>query len=342
MDETFSRDEFYDLPLIPLQAPVTETYRPHHDLPLIPLQAPVTETYRAHHDLPLMQQQAPVSVNYQTLDKLLGAPVQENYSNFHRNQVHQPNIHFFKKYDYQPLLQNENLRDVSSEKITPDSTGQLGHVINSENDKTLVPYEIKNHGQNIFPVNPSPTNQRRKKREKSERIVSTNIIQKDNDTQAEKFEIATQAEKFEIADTKITRIKFTDRWKVENEILSQIIHQSSSQKEKKNDGKTSSKKRQKTKDKVQVKLSKDKPIHSPLMTPSANMSIKYSILQSLVQSLVDEDNVLLSKKVTVYSKGINTSTIMYNVFVELARLAQEDQRRIITQCDPGKLKSSKL
>ena len=65
-----------------------------------------------------------------------------------------------------------------------------------------------------------------------------------------------KAEKFEIADTKITRIKFTDRWKVENEILSQIIHQSSSQKEKKNDGKTSSKKRQKTKDKVQVKLSK--------------------------------------------------------------------------------------
>jgi hypothetical protein len=93
---------------------------------------------------------------------------------------------------------------------------------------------------------------------------------------------------------------------------------------------------------VQVELSKDKPIHSPLMTPSANMSIKYSILQSLVQSLVDEDNVLLSKKVTVYSKGINTSTIMYNVFVELARLAQEDQRRIITQCDPGTLKSSKL
>ena len=322
MDETFSRYEFYDLPLIPLQAPVTETYR-------------------AHHDLPLMQQQAPVSGNYQTLDKLLSTPVQENYSNFHRNQVHQPNIHFFKKYDYQPLLQNENLRDVSSEKITPDSTGQLGHVINSENDKTLVPYEIKNHGQNSFPVNPSPTNQRRKKREKSERIVSTNIIQKDNDTQAEKFEIATQAEKFEIADTKITRIKFTDRWKVENEILSQIILQSSSQKEKKNDGKTSSKKR-KTKDTVQVELSKDKPIHSPLMTPSANMSIKYSILQSLVQSLVDEDNVLLSKKVTVYSKGINTSTIMYNVFVELARLAQEDQRRIITQCDPGKLKSSKL
>ena len=70
-------------------------------------------------------------------------------------------------------------------------------------------------------------------REKSERIVSTNIIQKDNDTQAEKFEIAPQAEKFEIADTKITRIKFTDRWKVENEILSQIILQSSSQKEKK-------------------------------------------------------------------------------------------------------------
>ena len=239
------------------------------------------------------------------------------------------------------MLQNENLRDVSSEKITPDSTGQLGHVINSENDKTLVPYEIKNHGQNSFPVNPSPTNQRRKKREKSERIVSTNIIQKDNDTQAEKFEIAPQAEKFEIADTKITRIKFTDRWKVENEILSQIILQSSSQKEKKNDGKTSSKKR-KTKDTVQVELSKDKPIHSPIMTPSANMSIKYSILQSLVQSLVDEDNVLLSKKVTVYSKGINTSTIMYNVFVELARLAQEDQRRIITQCDPGTLKSSKL
>ncbi len=322
MDETFSRYEFYDLPLIPLQAPVSETYR-------------------AHHDLPLMQQQAPVSGNYHTLDELLSTPVQENYSNFPRNQVHQPNIHFFKKYDYKPLLQNDDLRDVSSEKITPDSTGQLGHVINSENDKTLVPYEIKNHGQNIFPVNPSPTNQRRKKREKSERIVSTNIIQKDNDTQAEKFEIATQAEKFEIADTKITRIKFTDRWKVENEILSQIILQSSSQKEKKNDGKTSSKKR-KTKDTVQVELSKDKPIHSPLMTPSANMSIKYSILQSLVQSLVDEDNVLLSKQVTVYSKGINTSTIMFNVSVELARLAQEDQRRIITQCDPGKLKSSKL
>ena len=322
MDETFSSFEF-------------------HDLSLMQLQTPVTETYQAHHDLPLMQQQAPVSGNYQTLDKLLSTPVQENYSNFHRNQVHQPNIHFFKKYDYQPLLQNENLRDVSSEKITPDSTRQLGHVINSENDKTLVPYEIKNHGQNSFPVNPSPTNQRRKKREKSERIVSTNIIQKDNDTQAEKFEIAPQAEKFEIADTKITRIKFTDRWKVENEILSQIILQSSSQKEKKNDGKTSSKKR-KTKDTVQVELSKDKPIHSPIMTPSANMSIKYSILQSLVQSLVDEDNVLLSKKVTVYSKGINTSTIMYNVFVELARLAQEDQRRIITQCDPGKLKSSKL
>ena len=332
MDETFSRDEFYDLPLIPLQAPVTETYRPHYNLPLIPLQAPVSETYRAHHDLPLMQQQAPVSENYHTLDELLNTPIQENYSNFPTNQVQQPKIHFYK-YDYKPLLQSDDLRDVSSEKITPDSTGQLGHVINSENDKTLVPYEIKNHGQNSFPVNPSPTNQRRKKREKSERIVSTNSIQKDNDTQAEKFEIA---------DTKITRIKFTDRWKVENEILSQIIHQSSSQKEKKNDGKTSSKKRQKTKDKVQIKLSKDKPIHSPLMTPSANMSSKYSILQSLVQSLVDEDNVLLSKQVTVYSKGINTSTIMFNVSVELARLAQEDQQRIITQCDPGKLKSSKL
>ena len=314
MEETFSRYEF-------------------HDLPLMQLQAPVTETYHAHHDLPLMQQQAPVSENYHTLDELLNTPIQENYSNFPTNQVQQPNIHFYKKYNYTPLLQNDDLRDVSSEKITPDSTGQLGHVINSENDKTLAPYEIKDHGQNIFPVSPSPANQKRKKREKNERIVSTNIIQKDNDTQAEKFEIA---------DTKITRIKFTDRWKVENEILSQIIHQSSSQKEKKNDGKTSSKKRQKTKDKVQVKLSKDKPIHSPLMTPSANMSIKYSILQSLVQSLVDEDNVLLSKKVTVYSKGINTSTIMYNVSVELARLAQEDQRRIITQCDPGKLKSSKL
>ena len=322
MDDTYPRYEF-------------------HDLPLMQLQAPVTETYHAHHDLPLMQQQAPVSENYHTLDELLSTPVQENYSNFPRNQVHQPNIHFFKKYDYQPLLQNENLRDVSSEKITPDSTRQLGHVINSENDKTLVPYEIKNHGQNSFPVNPSPTNQRRKKREKSERIVSTNIIQKDNDTQAEKFEIAPQAEKFEIADTKITRIKFTDRWKVENEILSQIILQSSSQKEKKNDGKTSSKKR-KTKDTVQVELSKDKPIHSPIMTPSANMSIRYSILQSLVQSLVDEDNVLLSKQVTVYSKGLNTSNIMFNVYVELARLAQEDQQRIITQCDPGKLKSSKL
>ena len=95
MDETFSRDEFYDLPLIPLQAPVTETYRPHYNLPLIPLQAPVTETYHAHHDLPLMQQQAPVSENYHTLDELLSTPVQENYSNFHRNQVHQPNIHFF-------------------------------------------------------------------------------------------------------------------------------------------------------------------------------------------------------------------------------------------------------
>jgi hypothetical protein len=314
MDETFSRYEF-------------------HDLPLMQLQAPVTETYHAHHDLPLMQQQAPVSENYHTLDELLNTPIQENYSNFPRNQVQQPNIHFFKKYDYKPLLQNDDLRDVSSEKITPDSTGQLGHVINSENDKTLAPYEIKDHGKNIFPVSPSPANQRRKKREKTDRIVSTNIIQKDNDPQAKKFETA---------DTSITRIKFTDQWKVDNEILSQIIHQSSSQKEKKNDGKTSSKKRQKTKDKVQIKLSKDKPIHSPLMTPSANMSIKYNILQSLVQSLVDEDNVLLSKQVTVYSKGINTSTIMFNVSVELARLAQEDQRRIITQCDPGKLKSSKL
>ncbi|MGY8804746.1 MAG: hypothetical protein ACKVK6_10990, partial [bacterium] len=264
-----------------------------------------------------------------TLDELLSTPVQENYSNFPRNQVHQPNIHFFKKYDYKPLLQNDDLRDVSSEKITPDSTGQLGHVINSENDKTLAPYEIKDHGKNIFPV--SPAHQRRKKREKTDRIVSTTIVQND-----------PQAKKFESADTSITRIKFTDQWKVNNEIKSQIIHQSSSQKEKKYDGKTSSKKRQKTKDKVQVKLSKDKPIHSPLMTPSANMSIKYSILQSLVQSLVDEDNVLLSKQVTVYSKGINTSTIMFNVSVELARLAQEDQRRIITQCDPGKLKSSKL
>ena len=327
MDETFSSFEFHDLSLMQLQTPVTETYQAHHDLSLMQQQTPMSENYH--------------TINYHTLNELLNTPIQENYSNFPINKVQQPNIHFYKEYNYKPLLKNDDLREVSSEKITPDSTGQSGYIINSENDKTLVPYEIKNHGQNSFPVNPSPTNQRRKKREKSERIVSTNIIQKDNDTQAEKFEIATQAEKFEIADTKITRIKFTDRWKVENEILSQIILQSSSQKEKKNDGKTSSKKR-KTKDTVQVELSKDKPIHSPIMTPSANMSIKYSILQSLVQSLVDEDNVLLSKKVTVYSKGINTSTIMYNVFVELARLAQEDQRRIITQCDPGKLKSSKL
>ena len=312
MDETFSRYEF-------------------HDLPLMQLQAPVTEAYHAHHDLPLMQQQAPVSENYHTLDELLSTPIQENYSNFPTNQVQQPNIHFFKKYNYKPLLQNDDLRDVSSEKITPDSTGQLGHVINSENDKTLAPYEIKDHGKNIFPV--SPANQRRKKREKTDRIVSTNIIQKYN---------APQAKKFETGDTSITKVKFTDQWKVDNKILSQIIHQSSSQKEKKNCGKTSSKKRQKTKDKVQIKLSKDKPINSPLITPSANMSIKYNILQSLVQSLVDEDNVLISKQVNVYSKEINTSTIMFNVSVELARLAQEDQRRIITQCDPGKLKPSKL
>ena len=93
---------------------------------------------------------------------------------------------------------------------------------------------------------------------------------------------------------------------------------------------------------MQIKFSKDKPIKSPPITPSVNMSIKYNILQSLVQSLVDEDNVLISKQVNVYSKEINTSTIMFNVSVELARLAQEDQRRIIMQCDPGKLKPSKL
>jgi len=314
MDETFSSFEFHDLSLMQLQTPVTETYQAHHDLPLMQQQAPVSENYH--------------TINYHTLNELLNTPIQENYSNFPINKVQQPNIHFYKEYNYKPLLKNDDLREVSSEKITPDSTGQSGHIINSENDKTLAPYEIKDHGKNIFPV--SPAHQRRKKREKTDRIVSTTIVQND-----------PQAKKFESADTSITRIEFTDQWKVNNEIKSQIIHQSSSQKEKKYDGKTSSKKRQKTKDKVQVKLSKNKPIHSHLMTPSANMS-RYSILQSLVQSLVDEDNILLSKQVTVYSKGLNTSNIMFNVYVELARLAQEDQQRIITQCDPGKLESSKL
>ena len=314
MDETFSSFEFHDLSLMQLQTPVTETYQAHHDLPLMQQQAPVSENYH--------------TINYHTLNELLNTPIQENYSNFPINQVQQPNIHFYKEYNYKPLLKNDDLREVSSEKITPDSTGQSGYIINSENDKTLDPYEIKDHGKNIFPV--SPAHQRRKKRENTDRIVSTTIVQND-----------PQAKKFESADTSITRIKFTDQWKVNNEIKSQIIHQSSSQKEKKYDGKTSSKKRQKTKDKVQIKLSKNKPIHSHLMIPSANMS-RYSILQSLVQSLVDEDNILLSKQVTVYSKGLNTSNIMFNVYVELARLAQEDQQRIITQCDPGKLESSKL
>ena len=313
MDETFSSFEFHDLSLMQLQTPVTETYQAHHDLSLMQ-QTPMSENYH--------------TINYHTLNELLNTPIQENYSNFPINKVQQPNIHFYKENNYKPLLKNDDLREVSSEKITPDSTGQSGYIINSENDKTLNPYEIKDHGKNIFPV--SPAHQRRKKRENTDRIVSTTIVQND-----------PQAKKFESADTSITRIKFTDQWKVNNEIKSQIIHQSSSQKEKKYDGKTSSKKRQKTKDKVQVKLSKNKPIHSHLMTPSANMS-RYSILQSLVQSLVDEDNVLLSKQVTVYSKGLNTSNIMFNVYVELARLAQEDQQRIITQCDPGKLESSKL
>jgi hypothetical protein len=276
-----------------------------------------------------MQLQAPVTEAYHTIDELLNTPIQENYSNIPTNQFQQPKIHFYK-YEYKPLLQSDDLRDVSSEKITPDSTGQIGHVINSDSDKTLGPYEIKDHGKNIFPV--SPANPRRKKSEKTTRTVSPNIIQKYN---------APQAKKFETGDTSTTKVKFTDQWKVDNKILSQIIHQSSSQKGKKNCGR-SSKKSQKSKDKVQIKFSKDKPIQSPPITPSVNMSIKYNILESLVQSLVDLDNVLISKQENVYSKEMNTNTIMFNVSVEVARLAQEDHRRIIALCDPGKLKPSKL
>jgi hypothetical protein len=292
-----------------------------------------TYSHYEFHDLPLMQVQAPVVTEaYHTIDELLNTPPQGNYSSIPTNQFQQPEKIRFYKYEYEPLLTSHDLRDVSDEEITPDSTGStLGHIINSDSQKTPSPYEIKDHGKMIFPVS-SPANPRRKKSEKTTRTVSPNIIQKYN---------APQAKKFETGDTSTTKVKFTDQWKVDNKILSQIIHQSSSQKGKKNCGR-SSKKSQKSKDKVQIKFSKDKPIKSPPITPSVNMSIKYNILQSLVQSLVDLDNVLISKQENVYSKEMNTNTIMFNVSVELARLAQEDQRRMIALCDPGKLKPSKL
>jgi hypothetical protein len=299
-----------------------------------------TYSHYEFHDLPLMQVQAPVVTEaYHTIDELLNTPPQGNYSSIPTNQFQQPEKIRFYKYEYEPLLTSHDLRDVSDAEITPDSTGHIGHIMNSDNEKTPSPYEIKDHGNMIIPV--SPANPRRKESEKTSRTVSPNII---------KIYNAPQAKKFETGDTSTTTVKFTDQWKVDKAIMSQIHHQSSSPKGKKNCGKVSSSKKSqkmsvlKTKDKVQIKFTKDKPIilKSPPITPSVNMSIKYNILKSLVQSLEDLDNVLISKQENVHSKEMKTNNIMFNLSVEVARLAQEDHRRIIALCDPGKLKPSKL
>jgi hypothetical protein len=276
------------------------------------------------------------------MDDLLNTPPmsqQGNYSSIPTNQFQQPESLSFYKYRYEPMLTNHDLREVSDAEITPDSTGHIGHIMNSDNEKIPSPYEIQDHANIIIPV--SPANPGRNASEQISDTVSPNIIKLYN---------VPQTKNFETGDTSTTTVNFNDHWKVDKAIMSQIHHQSSSPKGKKNCGKVSSSKKSqkmsvlKTKDKVQIKFTKDKPIilKSPPITPSVNMSIKYNILKSLVQSLEDLDNVLISKQENVYSKEMNTNTIMFNVSVEVARLAQEDHRRIIALCDPGKLKPSKL
>ena len=237
------------------------------------------------------------------------------------------------------MLTSHDLRDVSDAEITPDSTGHIGHIMNSDNEKIPSPYEIQDHANIIIPV--SPANPGRNASEQISDTVSPNIIKLYN---------VPQTKIFETGDTSTTTVNFNDHWKVDKEIMSQIHHQSSSPKGKKNCGKVSSSKKsqkmsvQKTKDKVQIKFTKDKPIilKSSPITPSVNISTKYNILKSLVHSLEDLDNVLITKQEKVHSKEMKTGKIMYNLSVEVARLAQEDHRRIIALCDPGKLKPSKL
>jgi hypothetical protein len=53
------------------------------------------------------------------------------------------------------------------------------------------------------------------------------------------------------------------------------------------------------------------------------------------------DQLIVTKQERIHSKVMKTSKSIYNLTVEIAKLAQEDQRRIIALRVPGKLKPSK-
>ena len=302
-------------------------------------------TQHEFNDLRLIEAQTPiVTETYPTMDDLLNeSPMSQpgNYANIpNNNQYQQPDSLSF--YKYEPMLINHDLREVSEAELTPDSTGHIGYTImNSDNEKIPSPYEIPNHDNIIIPGNPA--NPGRNASEQISDTVSPNIIKLYN---------VPATKNFETGDTSTKPVNFNNHWKVDKEIMSQIHHQSSlpKNKSKKNCGKVSSSKKSqktcKTKETVPSKFnsSKEKPIilKSSPKTPSVNISTKYNILKSLVHSLEDLDNVLITKQEKVHSKEMKTNNIMFNLSVEVARLAQEDHRRIIALCDPGKLKPSKL
>jgi hypothetical protein len=53
------------------------------------------------------------------------------------------------------------------------------------------------------------------------------------------------------------------------------------------------------------------------------------------------DQLVVTKQDRIHSKEMKTSKSIYNLTVKIARLAKEDQRRIIALRVPGKLKPSK-
>ena len=72
-----------------------------------------------------------------------------------------------------------------------------------------------------------------------------------------------------------------------------------------------------------------------------NKTTKYDKSKSLVNSVEELDQLVVTKQDRIHSKEMKTSKSIYNLTVEIARLAQEDQRQIIALCVPGKLKPSK-
>ena len=66
-----------------------------------------------------------------------------------------------------------------------------------------------------------------------------------------------------------------------------------------------------------------------------NKTTKYDKSKSLVNSVEELDQLVVTKQDRIHSKEMKTSKSIYNLTVEIAKLAQEDQRRIIALRVPG-------